>query len=890
MKKAIASLTQVRAIYITTTIFLVVLSIYAFAQIKNLIDSSNWVNHTNQVTLSLEKLSTAIIDAETNQKNFLLVGDSSCLIERDVSFNMLHVQLGLIDSLINGNPQQYENLKTLHRSINEKLLSMQKVMKGYSPLAMSPEFKLNIAEGIQKTKDIKQVINKMAENETHLLGERTQKYSRLAFITPFFIIVLFLGALLILLASYLRINNAFQETKQLEKIAIENAVKLNEAIVSRKVLEDSESRYNLMLMQSPFAFAIFKGKDLVITLANESMKEVLGKGKDIEGKPLLVVLPELVGQPFPGYLENVYKTGIPFSANNALAKLTRNGKFQDAYFNFVYQPYREVDGSISGITCIAYEVTNEFLALKQIQESEKRFRLLADAMPQHIWTSDPQGNLNYYNQSVFDYSGLTLEQINKDGWIQIVHPDDRENNIKEWMRSITTGKDFLFEHRFRRHDGIYHWQLSRAVPQKDEQGKIQMWVGTSTDIQEQKNFTVELEKQVKERTKELNLLNESLKKSEERYHLMVEEVQDYAILYLNREGIVENWNEGVEKIKGYKAHEIIGKSFFNFYTEADRKNNLPQTLLSQAAKTGKAVQEGWRVRKDGSLFWASVVITAVHNDKKELIGFSKVTHDLTEKKAADDKLKHNAMQLEQKNLELEKINKELQSFAYISSHDLQEPLRKIQTFSSHILNKEHGNLSENGKDNFKRIQSAAQRMQTLIEDLLTYSRTNTTERKFENTDLNKIIDQVKEDLREDLKEKQATIEATGLCELNIIPFQFRQLMNNLIGNSLKFSFPDNPAHIKIKSETESGIKFNNQKLSSDKKYCHISVSDNGIGFEQQYSEKIFEVFQRLHGKSEYRGTGIGLSIVKKIVENHGGVIIAKSELNKGATFDIFIPA
>ena len=127
------------------------------------------------------------------------------------------------------------------------------------------------------------------------------------------------------------------------------------------------------------------------------------------------------------------------------------------------------------------------------------------------------------------------------------------------MHSITTGKDFLFEHRFRRHDGKYRWQLSRAIPQRDEEGKIQMWVGTSTDIQDQKTFADELEKQVNERTKQLKLLNESLKQSEERYHLMVGEVQDYAILYLSKEGIIENWNKGAEKIKGYKAEEIIGK-------------------------------------------------------------------------------------------------------------------------------------------------------------------------------------------------------------------------------------------------------------------------------------------------------------------------------------------
>jgi PAS domain S-box-containing protein len=393
---------------------------------------------------------------------------------------------------------------------------------------------------------------------------------------------------------------------------------------------------------------------------------------------------------------------------------------------------------------------------------------------------------------------------------------------------------------------------------------------TIRDITDEKKHQDELEQQVTARTKELSLMNESLQKSEERYHLMVEEVQDYAILYLNHEGIVENWNLGAEKIKGYKAEEIIGKNFSTFYTESDRESNLPQKLLNIAIEKGKATQEGWRVRKDGSLFWASVVITAVHNKKGQVIGFSKVTHDLTEKKKADDKLKLNALELEQKNAELEKMNQELQSFAYISSHDLQEPLRKIQTFASQILEKEFENLSDNGKDKFQRMQNAAKRMQTLINDLLSYSRTNIQERIFKKTDLSKIVEEVKEDLKEEIEQKNAIIENCENCEANIIPFQFRQLLYNLISNSLKFSNPETPIVIKISSKIVKNEALENKKLEKDTNYCHIQIKDNGIGFEQQYSSKIFEVFQRLHGKLEYTGTGIGLAIVKKIVDNHNG--------------------
>jgi two-component system, chemotaxis family, CheB/CheR fusion protein len=242
-----------------------------------------------------------------------------------------------------------------------------------------------------------------------------------------------------------------------------------------------------------------------------------------------------------------------------------------------------------------------------------------------------------------------------------------------------------------------------------------------------------------------------------------------------------------------------------------------------------------------------------------------------------------------KNTELEKMNKELESFTYVSSHDLQEPLRKIQIFTTRILEKENLHLSDKGKINLHQIQDAAARMQTLIQDLLAFSRISSAERKFETTDLDKIVEEVKAELRESIEEKNAIIEATPMCEANIIPFQFRQLMHNLISNALKFSKPGTPPHIIIKSRNITCSKVNEAKLIPGKEYCHITVTDNGIGFEPKFKDKIFEVFQKLHSKEEYAGTGIGLAIVKKIVDNHHGTITALSELGKGVCFDIYIP-
>jgi len=239
--------------------------------------------------------------------------------------------------------------------------------------------------------------------------------------------------------------------------------------------------------------------------------------------------------------------------------------------------------------------------------------------------------------------------------------------------------------------------------------------------------------------------------------------------------------------------------------------------------------------------------------------------------------------------ELKKKNMELDAFTYISSHDLQEPLRKIQTFANLILSNEYPNLSEDGKAKFDRILYASNRMRELINSLLTFSRATLDDRKFETVDLNAIITDVKAALYENLLEKNAVITTDFHDKVKVIPFQFVQLMENLIHNAIKFAQSEVPLQITVKSCFVDGSDLKDFELSPERKYCHISFGDNGIGFEQEHNEKIFGVFQKLHGRDLYEGTGIGLAIVKKIIENHDGFINAVGEPMKGATFNIYIP-
>ena len=312
--------------------------------------------------------------------------------------------------------------------------------------------------------------------------------------------------------------------------------------------------------------------------------------------------------------------------------------------------------------------------------------------------------------------------------------------------------------------------------------------------------------------------------------------------------------------------------------------HIPIILLTaRAGEESKIV--GWETGADDYLtkpFSSKELISRVSSQIKTQQIRTEALMDIAEQKKYSKKL-------EEMNRELVKMNEELSSFAYVSSHDLQEPLRKIQMFSKRILEKEINSLSEEGKDFFYRMDNAANRMRVLIDDLLRYSRTNTSQKRFEKTRLNELMMEVKQELYEKIMATNTIIDYESLPELNIIPFQFKQLFTNLVSNSIKFARPGVAPRITVKSALINGAVINNAAADTDKKYWHLSFIDNGAGFDPQYNEQIFGLFQRLHGRKEYEGTGIGLAIAKKVVENHNGIITAEGKENEGATIHVYLP-
>lgn len=269
--------------------------------------------------------------------------------------------------------------------------------------------------------------------------------------------------------------------------------------INQHALERSERRLRNLILNAPVSIGILNGPDYVVEIMNESALKLMGKTRDqMLNKPILEVMTELDTKVAKLLLDNVYYSGKSFSAAEFPVKLSRKGKLEKVYVNFEYNPLLNGQGKVYGIMVVGTEVTEQVRAHHKVEESESRFRLLADSMPQFVWSADKDGNINYFNQAVFDFSGLSPEQIKNGGWIEIVHPDERKKNTSKWKEAIETGTDFIFEHRFKRHDGTYRWQLSRAIPQRDEKDKIQQWIGTSTDIndikeqEQQKDFFISM--------------------------------------------------------------------------------------------------------------------------------------------------------------------------------------------------------------------------------------------------------------------------------------------------------------------------------------------------------------------------------------------------------------
>lgn len=599
---------------------------------------------------------------------------------------------------------------------------------------------------------------------------------------------------------------------------------------------------------------------------------------------------------------------------------------------------------------VMIDITDRKQAEEAVSESEARLRFMADAMPQLVWVVRPDGHHEYYNAQWYSYTGATPGTVGGDTWKEFFHPDDRKAADKRWHHCLQIGENYEMEYRlYHAPTGRYRWVIGRALPMKDAAGNIVKWYGTSTDIDDQKR-SEQVQAFLSEATKALSLSLDYRKTLQQVAEMCVPEIADWcsvdlydeqkgfeqvvvahsdptkvslAIEHRRRNPPTDEARSGVAKVVKTGQPEfypvITNNMLEEYIKDPDQlafmtSLNLhaiiiaPLTIRDKPAGAISFVSaDSGRYYEEDDLRMAEELASRISLAMTNASLYSASLHELHSRQQLEEELIKEKQNLEQRvqertsqlqltnqglrdeikrrreaekalkifSKELARSNQELQDFAYVSSHDLQEPLRKIRAFGD-LLKNEYGDRLGEGGEYIERMQNAAIRMSKLIEDLLDFSRVSSKPVALRPVDLTQIVRDVVSDLEASITEAGAKLTVGDLPMVVANETHMRQLFQNLIGNALKFRQPDTSPTIKISART------------TDEEVV-IRVSDNGIGFSKAYAEKIFAVFQRLHNKDAYDGTGIGLAVCRKIVERYSGTITADSEINKGTTFTVKLP-
>lgn len=519
----------------------------------------------------------------------------------------------------------------------------------------------------------------------------------------------------------------------------------------------------------------------------------------------------------------------------------------------------------TGFGCIIRDISKQKDFEIGLKENEERFRLLVEGVQEYsIYLLDVEGNIVTWNEGGLQLTGYTAGEIIGKHFSIFYSSHDLMKNKPNYELEVAKREGKYEDEGWRvKKNGSVFWASIALTAVYTEGNKLIGFSKVTKDLTEKKNEQA------------------ALRQNEERYRLLVEQVSDYAIFMLDEKGRIISWNEGAKRIKGYDPEEVIGKYFSIFYPEDEIYNGKPAHELAEVRQKGKYEEEGWRIRKDGSRFWANVVITAVYNSDKVLVGFSKVTRDLSERKKAEqiarenaEKYRKMAAELEIINSELSQTNFDLEQFTSIVSHDLQEPIRTVKSFLQLISNKIDDDQFGDIDLYVQKCLLAANRMKELIENVLGYSQVSKGAVNTVQWPVNELFEQVIQNLRGAIDASGAIIDFDLKDDDLLVgdKTQLIQLFQNLISNSIKFTDGRKPL-IKIKHFHHNGND-------------HFAISDNGIGIKPESLMKIFDPFRRLHEARNYPGAGMGLAICKKVVERHQGRIWVESQPGVGSSFHL----
>lgn len=646
-----------------------------------------------------------------------------------------------------------------------------------------------------------------------------------------------------------------------------------------------------VFMQAPVAVCIVKDPDYTVELANELMLRFLGRTSEMVGKPLITSLTEADKQGLIAILDRVRTTGETYHTARFPAELLVDGVRVQRYFDLVFKPYYQFAGDTvpTSIFCVAHNVTEQVLSQKEMEESEHRFRtLIEEASVATALYLGREHRIAYANDIMLGYWGKGHSVIGVP--LGEAVPELQGQPFLDYFDAVyTTGNPQIGveEEAWLNVDGklqpFYYDYTYKAL--RDKEGVIYGIHHMAVDATER----VLARRRLEESRQELQLAME------------VAGLGTFRVDLLNNSA---SNSENVSEWFGlYKPSYSLEESFRLIHPE-DRgrvEQAIQHTLVSEAVSrhdiSYRVVNAG-----NGSIrHLRSFGRTLFHEGGKPylIIGMIQdITPQMLQRRQLEQseaelqrRVLERTVELENLNRELQRSNKNLEEFAYAASHDMKEPIRKIRYFADRLGEGLHDKLDEQHLRLFSRMQLAADRMNTLIDDLLTYSHVSVGAEQPEPIDLNKKVQEVLHDLELEIEQKGARITVGVLPVIRGQRRQLQQLFQNLIGNALKYSKPGEAPEVEISSRVvvgnETGLSLTPEQ--EGRRYHLLAVKDNGIGFAGEDAERIFQVFTRLHGNAEYRGSGVGLAIVQRVVQNHQGFIWAESDLGKGATFKVLLP-
>jgi signal transduction histidine kinase len=662
---------------------------------------------------------------------------------------------------------------------------------------------------------------------------------------------------------------------------------------NKQQLTDSTDRFRILIEEAVDASALYVGPELRIVQINDLMLTAWGKDRSVVGKTLREALPELEGQPFPELMEQVFATGVAYRSPEAGAYLQDpDGVLRQRFYSFTYKPLKDETGTVWGIYHVSQDITERVQTLNQLKERDQFVRSLIDdsSVAQAVYLGEDMV-IDIANQKMLELYGRDAGILGKP-FLEAL-PELKETATGERLQRVfQTGETFyqaeeeiMVMRNGEPYVGYYQFDFR---PIRNVAGDIYGVVNTATEITD----VVVVRQIIEEKERALRNATELAELANWRVDL-----QTGKAFYSPR---MSYWLGIDGPIGALNDYSRIAPEDHSRVEEAFRKAMLPEqgtvdavyTILNPKLDARRIIHVLGNVSFDASGTPISIEGTAqdVTLQKEVQQELENKVQQRTEELAATvEELSATNEELARSNDQLQHSNDELAQYAYVASHDLQEPLRKIRIFTDMLGGLSE--LSDKSQGIVAKISSSAERMSLLIQDLLTFSRLLRTDTLMIPVSIRETVQNIWNDFELIVTEKGATLHLDALPEIDAVSLQMNQLFYNLIGNALKFTDPDRPPQIRVACQPADPklVAQTIEKPIPGAQYQHFTVADNGIGFDAQYTEQIFDVFKRLHGREQYPGSGIGLAVCKRVVTNHSGYLYASSNPGGGSTFHILLP-